>query len=452
MKRSLVLAGGGMRVAWQAGVVRALAEEGLTFDHIDGTSGGIMTAGMMLSGVSPQDMCANWSGVDVKDFGSALPLGDYLKGPWSLPAIGDADGLLGKVFPALGIDDAEIRRRASMPDATEGTFNVVEFTEKRCHSIDATQIDAELMAAGMSLPIFLTPLRRDGRIWTDAVWMRDANVQEALRRGANEVWLIWCIGNSPYWGDGPLEQYVHMIEMSAMGALNADFEAAAATGRDFVLHVVRPENPLPLDPEFYLGRIDADTLIAMGYRDARAYLDTMTSSGVAKEPSCTAMSEPAPGVRFNDTLHGQYDGGPVTFRATVVLPSGGGDARLSGYLDHTALGGRVFLSDGRVQSTGEDVSYIARARIKGAWEDVTVTRTFHDDPGPDAWADTRNARLDIGGQPAATLQMTVGDAAALLASVEPVGSHGLGQRAAAVASFAGSGLREAFRRYGGLAV
>ena len=38
--RSLVAAGGGMRVAWQAGVVRALQEEGLTFDHVDGTSGG----------------------------------------------------------------------------------------------------------------------------------------------------------------------------------------------------------------------------------------------------------------------------------------------------------------------------------------------------------------------------------------------------------------------------
>ncbi len=41
--RSLVLAGGGMRVAWQAGVVKALHDAGLTFDHVDGTSGGIMT-------------------------------------------------------------------------------------------------------------------------------------------------------------------------------------------------------------------------------------------------------------------------------------------------------------------------------------------------------------------------------------------------------------------------
>ena len=79
MKRSLVLAGGGMRVAWQAGVVKALAEEGLAFQHIDGTSGGILTAGMMLSGIPAEEMCRRWSGVDVKDFSSALPFASWAR-------------------------------------------------------------------------------------------------------------------------------------------------------------------------------------------------------------------------------------------------------------------------------------------------------------------------------------------------------------------------------------
>lgn len=449
MKRSLVLAGGGMRVAWQAGVVRALAEEGLTFDHVDGTSGGILTAGMMLSGVSPEDMCSNWSGVNVKDFGSALPLGDYLKGPWSLPAIGDADGLLNKVFPALGIDAVEIRRRAAEPGAVAGSFNVVEFVEKRCHALDATEIDPELMAAGMSLPIFLTPLRRDGKIWTDAVWVRDANVQEALRRGADEIWLIWCIGNSPYWGDGPLEQYVHMIEMSAMGALLADFEAARATGREFVLHVVRPEHPLPLDPEFYLDRINADTLIGMGYRDARKYLDTISSDGVAKDSSCTTMTEPPAGVRFNDTLRGDVDGERLTFTATVVLPSAdaGTAPQLSGFLDHRPFGARAFLADGRVETHGEDVSYRARLRLDGGWRDVSVTRTFHDDPGPDAWSDSRRARLVVEGRLDTEIRMSVSDTAGLIASVEPVGAHGFLDRVEASGTFVANGLRGLLQRY-----
>ena len=58
MRRSLVLAGGGMRVAWQTGVVRALTEYGLDFQHIDGTSGGILTTGMLLSGQQPEPSVA----------------------------------------------------------------------------------------------------------------------------------------------------------------------------------------------------------------------------------------------------------------------------------------------------------------------------------------------------------------------------------------------------------
>lgn len=456
MKRSLVLAGGGMRVAWQAGVVRALAEEGLHFDHVDGTSGGILTAGMLLSGVSPEDMCRNWSGVSVKDFGSALPAGDYVKGPWSLPALGDADGLLGKVFPALGIEDGEIRRRAALPGAIEGTFNVVEFTGKLCHAIDARDVDAGLMAAGMSLPIFLTPLRRDGKIWTDAVWVRDANVAEALRRGADEVWLVWCIGNTGYWGDGPLEQYVHMIEMSAMGALLADFEAANAAGRDFILHVVRPENPLPLDPEFYLNRIDADTLIGMGYRDARRYLKDMTAEGLPKDASCTAMVEPPAGIRFTERFTGHGSGGDagggsdVRLTVTVHLPldGSGAPARLTGFLDFAPFGPRVFLAGGRVDVRGDAVTYRASVHAGGAWHRLSLARIFRDDPGPDAWDDTRRARLSVGSLLDVPVTMGLADAAALIASVEPAGVHGPGDRAGVVAKVVAGGLREAFRRYG----
>jgi hypothetical protein len=244
-----------------------------------------------------------------------------------------------------------------------------------------------------------------------------------------------------------------MIEMSAMGALLADFEAASAAGREFVLHVVRPEHPLPLDPEFYLGRIDADTLIGMGYRDARAYLDTMTPAGVPKDANCTAMTEPAAGVRFNDTLRGELEGSPLTFKATVVLPTAGADAppQFTGFLEHPLFGGRVFLSGGHVEAKGHDVTYRARVRLDGGWQDLALTRTLRDDPGPDAWTDSRRAVLQVDGLRAgglaADLTMTLADAAGLLASVEPVGAHGFVDRAEAVASFAANGLRELLGRY-----
>jgi hypothetical protein len=110
-----------------------------------------------------------------------------------------------------------------------------------------------------------------------------------VQRGCTELWVAWCIGNTPRWGNGSLEQYVHMIEMSATAGLEnelgrlADMNArtdSSECGDRVVVHVIRPSLPLPLDPDFVAGRIDAETLIDIGYRDACAYLAQRTEDGV----------------------------------------------------------------------------------------------------------------------------------------------------------------------------
>ncbi|MFD3939919.1 patatin-like phospholipase family protein [Streptomyces sp. NPDC058611] len=448
MMRSLVLAGGGMRVAWQTGVVRALKEYGVTFDHVDGTSGGIMTAGMLLSGQDPAEMGRRWSALCVQDFSSLLPLTDYLKGPWSLPALGDAKGMVRKVLPALGIDVGAIR---SSPVA--GTFNVADFVTKTCVAIPHTDIDLELMAAGMSLPLFVPPLRRGPHVWTDAVWIKDANVTEALRRGADELWLVWCIGNAPYWGDGPLEQYVHMIEMSANGALFAELDAAAAADRPFVLHVIKPRFPLPLDPEFLAGRIAADTLVDMGYRDAWDYLDAAAchpaaSSGVPKTSACTAMQDPPRGMRFRERMRGEARGTELVLDVTVELPlpaagAPSPGARLVGHVDHEPWGGRVLLADGRVETDGTGFAYVARVRWDGGWQEVRARRGLADDPGLDLWSDAREITFHAGNGFSAELKLGLRDAARALASVEPYGAHGFRDRTEALTELVRLGLRRA---------
>lgn len=423
-----------MRVAWQTGVVKALTEEGLTFDHIDGTSGGILTTAMLLSGQDPDEMVRRWSALNVGDFVSGLPVLNYLKGPWALPAFGDADGIRDRVFPNLGIDVERIRSATA-----EGTFNVADFTHKQSIAYEAGAIDAELLAAGMSLPIFMTPLRRDGIVYTDAVWIRDANVSEALRRGADEIWLVWCIGNTGYYGDGPLEQYVHMIEMSATGALLADFAAAAAAGRRFVLHVVKPRHPLPLDPEYFLGRISTDSLLAMGYRDARACLAAATPLGVPADAACTAMTEPAPGIRYVERLSAEVQGARLSVMLTVVLPLPGESAvpELAGSIDYPPWGPRLFLCDGSVQIDGARVTYSARVLHEGAWLSVTARRDLTNDPGWDAWDDANAVDFvvcDDQGTPvlASALTLGVGGLRRLVTGVEPVGTHGFVRRADAI--------------------
>ena len=88
-RRSLILAGGGMRVSYQAGVVRALVEAGLCFAHADGTSGGTMNLAMLFSGLSPEEMCVRWRNLNAKDYASLDPLHKYLNAA-NMMAMGDA--------------------------------------------------------------------------------------------------------------------------------------------------------------------------------------------------------------------------------------------------------------------------------------------------------------------------------------------------------------------------
>lgn len=327
-RRALVLAGGGIRVAWQAGVVQALDEAGLTFAHGDGTSGGIFTLGMLMSGVHPNELGQRWRSLPVRRFVSFMPLRSYARFPTNWAAFGGAKGVRSGVLPHLGVDVAAIHGHTGMT----GTFNVADFDSKTCVAIPHDEIDLDRMIAGVSLPIFLPAVESGGRTWTDAVWIKDANLLEAVRRGCTELWLVWCIGNSPRWGTGPLEQYVHMIELSANGALFAELDAIAdinarrAAGEEvlgstepIVLHVVKPDLPLPLDPDFVAGRISAEALVATGYRDAWRYLGARSDTGVALDASATRMRVAPLGCRISLRVRGSLADGRPPFVASVIL-------------------------------------------------------------------------------------------------------------------------------------
>jgi predicted acylesterase/phospholipase RssA len=348
-KRSLLLAGGGMRVAYQAGVLVALERAGLRFAHADGASGGTMNLAMLLSGLSPAEICDRWTTLDVHRFASAWPLPVLLRGP-PYPALGSNEGIRRHVLPHLGIDDRRIRAATGMV----GTFNLCDYGRKVCLAVPHDQIDFDLLIAGVSLPILSPAVRHDGRAYVDAVWIKDTNVEEAIRRGADELWLVWAIGNHGVYRNGAFQQYVHMIEMSANGALFKELAAAQVINetRDppIRLHVIRPRMPLPLDPDFFLGRIDAATLIAMGHRDACHYLAGFSPDGVPLDPAATRMDDPRAGVGFRETLAGD---GTECLRIRLAWEiddldrfARTGEGSVVGDVSHPRIGHRVLATGG----------------------------------------------------------------------------------------------------------
>lgn len=471
-KRSLILAGGGMRVAYQAGVVRALLEAGLCFAHGDGTSGGTINLAMLFSGLSPQEMCDRWTSLNVKHFVSLLPLREYLKG-FHVPAMGDADGIINDVFPHLGIDANRINQARGM----DGTFNVCNYTRKTIEAIPHTTVDRDLLVAGISLPIFMPPVRKGDSLYLDGVWIKDANLMEAVRRGADELWLVWCIGNSPIYRDGPFYQYVHMIEMSANGVLFEEFdrirELNRGRKRPIVLHVIKPEYPLPLDPDFFLGRIDAATLIGMGYQDAQAYLAAMKPQGLPFEPEVTAMKPTRLGITFRESMaggfalgetdpragheRGEREGTTLTMHATIDiqdLEAFIGDAthggRITGNVSFPPLGDAIPAKTGvfRLFSPADDprLKYMVyELGFASGGKDYYLAgkKEVRDDPGFDLWSDTTTlySRLHQGPDAsgpvvgAGVLRLGIMDLRRLVSTMHAVGAESTVQAAEAVLKF-----------------
>jgi len=415
-----------MRVAYQAGVVRALAEAGIDFDHADGASGGTMNLAMLLSGITPTDMCARWSSLDPKSFVSLPPVRDLVKF-LDAPAWGDADGIRETVFPHLGIDIDAIRAHRGL----HGTFNVCNFSRKTVEVIPHTELDLDLLIAGISLPILMPAVHTRGAWYTDAVWIKDANVDEAVRQGADEVWVIWCIGNTPEYHHGAFPQYVHMIEMAANGSLFEQFKRVdainariargeAVDGRTtpIVLHVIKPERPIPLDPDYYLGRVSGTTLVEMGYADASRYLRERAPAGIPWTPEATQMQEPRPGLTFSETMSGDFalgatdpktaetstaaQRGPLAIHVTVQIDdmeqfvaSRTHPGRLTGHVSSPLFGGDVPATHGvfNLFSPSTDPAlklmvYELGFTYNGKPYYLAGRKEVRDDPGFDLWADT----------------------------------------------------------------
>lgn len=214
-KRSLILAGGGIKVAFQAGVLQVwLDEAGLVFDHVDAASGGVFNLAMMCQGMSGLTIADHWRNTDPKagvSFnGSELIKFVYAESLFTL------DAYRKNVFTGWGLDWNKIR--ASRLDAT---FNVFNFSTKEVEILEPARMTEDFLLACVSLPMWFPPVRIGGQTYIDAVYMTDANIEEAIRRGADEVWVIWTVSDKDEWHPGFVATYFQIIETSADGHYKA---------------------------------------------------------------------------------------------------------------------------------------------------------------------------------------------------------------------------------------
>jgi len=208
------MAGGGVKVAFQAGVLQVwLDEAGLTFDHADGASGGVFNLAMYCQGLSGTQIADNW-----RRFQPLASLSvnwpEIIRGPFAQSVL-TYDAFRTKVLrSSWGLDWETIR--ATPMDAT---FNLYDFSAQETVVLTADQMDEDRLVSAVSLPMWFPSVRIDGHDYIDAVYATDANLDEAIRRGADELWIVWTVSELGRWRSGFIAEYFQIIEASANSSL-----------------------------------------------------------------------------------------------------------------------------------------------------------------------------------------------------------------------------------------
>jgi len=328
-RRSLILAGGGLKVAFQAGVLQVwLDEAGLEFDHVDGASGGTLNLAMLCQGMSGTEIADNWRRMSPVD-GASINMRQLGRLAYAESLL-TLDRYRKNVFPAWGLDWDAIRA-AKLP----ATFNVFNFSHQELEVLPPARMSEDFLAACVSLPMWFPPVWIDGSAYIDPVYVTDANLEEAIDRGADEIWVIWTVSERGDWKPGFVATYFQTIEATANGHYRRVVSriernnAAIARGetgefgRHIELRVLKAEVPV-----HYILDLGADRLHEAVNRGVRAARQWCAEGGI---PLATPIPLPEPGkpvsLRFTETMAGKVtaassaDGMPLSVHLTISTDS-----------------------------------------------------------------------------------------------------------------------------------
>jgi len=430
-KRSLILAGGGMKVGFQAGVLQVwLDEAGLEFDHVDGASGGVFNTAMLCQGMSGTEIADAWRRTDpiaAVDVNAA----ELAKLVWAR-SLFTFDAFRERLFKTWGLDFERIR--ASRLDAS---FNAYNFSRLEPVVWRAGDMTVEHLCACVALPMWFPPVVIGGHTHIDAVFITDANIEEAIRRGADEIWVIWTVSEKGEWNDGFVASYFQIIETVANGnfrkilarieASNAAIAAGGAGefGKPIELKILRAEVPI-----HYLVTFSADRLhetVNMGVERGRAWC---REQGVALQaPGAdypTDIHEAHTALQFTEVMKGYvapgesdfqrgYESGKaarerIAFELTIAVDGVNRfvvnprhEAAATGWVESAVIGGRRPVEQGvfNLLVDSEDparkMMYYRLFVKNDAGNPYTVVgfKDISDDTGGDVWSDTTTLYVRI---------------------------------------------------------
>jgi NTE family protein len=280
MSKILVLAGGSVKGAFQAGVIKALFEQGYQPDAIYGVSAGSLNAAYLVNQFGQQanahlPISYPQAAQDLWDFWELrITHPQSLSKPFNLFELGWS--ALTKKFKGL-VDTSPLREllqdvlqsrnlSASPVGLKVGAVNVLDGA---MHYVDPSfENFQEYLLASSAVPILMPVVKINGetrKSYLDGGLRDVAPLQKAIQDGATEVVVIACHTEMIEGGDfdsGDLLALVdRVMDIAVNEILNADLRMQRS---EVKLRIIRPKQPLSIDIQHFT-KMDIRRMLEMGY-------------------------------------------------------------------------------------------------------------------------------------------------------------------------------------------
>ena len=283
MSNILVLAGGSVKGAFQAGVMKAIMEKGYQPDAIYGVSAGSLNAAYFVNQIGLQVLAGEpisyvQAAQDLWDFWETrITRPDCLSKPFTIFQLGWTaltkrfKGLVSTEPLRLLLEEVISMRNlhASPVGLTIGAVNIIE---GNMHYIDPSHEEfLTYLMASSAVPILMPVVKikgEDRRSYLDGGLRDVAPLKKAVEDGGKNIVCIAChmeaIEGGSFDSGDLLALVDRVIDIAVNEILNADIREVMTVNQHLKIRAIRPPQPLTIDIQNFT-KMDIRRLLELGY-------------------------------------------------------------------------------------------------------------------------------------------------------------------------------------------
>ena len=284
MSKILVLAGGSVKGAFQAGVMKAIMERGYQPDAVYGVSAGSLNAAYFVNqlgmqAITGEPISFKDASQDLWDFWeSRITSPESLSKPFNIFQLGLS--ALSKKFKGL-VDTMPLRNlltevlsvrnlHASPIDLKIGAVNIIDGTMYYVDTSEEHFLD--YLMASSAVPILMPVVKINGetrRSFLDGGLRDVAPIKKAVDDGASHIVCISCHMETiegGHFDSGDLLALVdRVMDIAVNEILNADIKEVMISNTTIDIQSIRPPQPLTIDIQNF-NKMDIRRMLELGYQ------------------------------------------------------------------------------------------------------------------------------------------------------------------------------------------